>query len=342
MKVLVTGATGFIGSHTVAAVKAAGHDVKLFVRNPTRIEPALKPHGLSPGDFEHATGDVNDIQSVRRALEGCDAVIHAGSAYVFNLPFWKSSALMKTNVEGTANVLRTAHEMGLDPIVYVSTSWVILQSKPVVISEESPIGNPPDAYPQSKVRAELVARELQAAGAPVVTTYLGMTWGPHDPHWGETSNMVELTLKGRLRYTPDGNTPMCDVRDVAKLHAAVLKPGLGPRRYMAPSHSPLYTELIRLVGEAAGRDIKTSLIPPRALLWPARAMLLAQPVTPFRMPVPYAPIWYVTRSNMAAESRAQKELGIVPRPVEESVRDTVRWVASTGRLKASLFGKVPA
>jgi len=130
VKVLITGGTGFVGSHTVAAVAAAGHRVKLFVRNPDRMGPALKPHGLSPGDCEHAVGDVNDTAAIRRALHDCEAVIHAGSAYAYALPFWRSSALMKTNVNGTASVLRGAHEMRMDPIVYVSSSWAIVQSKP--------------------------------------------------------------------------------------------------------------------------------------------------------------------------------------------------------------------
>ena len=73
MKVLITGGTGFVGSHTVGAVAAAGHWVKLFVRDPDRIGPALKPHGLSPGDCEHTVGDVNDTAAINRALDGCEA-----------------------------------------------------------------------------------------------------------------------------------------------------------------------------------------------------------------------------------------------------------------------------
>ncbi|MGH7413902.1 MAG: NAD-dependent epimerase/dehydratase family protein [Candidatus Rokuibacteriota bacterium] len=228
MMVLVTGGTGFVGSHTVAAVKSAGHEAKLFVRNPARIGPALEPHELSTRDFEHAVGDVNDVASVRRALEGCDAVIHAGSAYAYNLPFWKARALMKTNVEGTANVLRAARDMRLDPIVYVSTSWAIVQSTPTVLTEDSPIGHPPDAYPRSKARAEGIARQMQEEGAPVVITYPPGVWGPHDPYWGETAQLAEMILRGRLPFIPDGTGPFCDVRDVARLHAAVLEPAKGP------------------------------------------------------------------------------------------------------------------
>ena len=340
MKVLITGGTGFVGSHTVAAVAGAGHRVKLFVRNPDRIGPALKPHGLSPGDCEHAVGDVTDSAAVRRALHDCEAVIHAGSAYSYALPFWRSSALMKTNVDGTANVLRAAHEMRMDPIVYVSSSWAIVQSTPTVVTEVTPPGNPPDAYPQSKVRAEMIARSLQAAGAPVVITYPGGVWGPHDPHWGETAQLVEEILKGKLRFVPDGTAPFSDVREVARLHAAVLERNLGPRRYLVPSHSPRFAEVPRQVIEATGRDLRVTTVPDRAVLWSILPMHWLQAVSPVRLPFSYAGPWYVTRSNIFGESRAQKEFGIEPRPFDESVRDTVAWMAGTRRLQTSLFGRL--
>lgn len=339
MKVLITGATGFIGSHSVSAIVTAGHDVRLFVRRPERIAPALKPHGLTPADVDHVIGDVNDGASVRRALEGCEAVVHAGSAYVYALPFWKSSSLMTTNVEGTSNVLRLAHSMGMDPIVHVSSLWAIVQSGlSAVLTEETPPGDPPDPYPRSKVLAERIARDMQAAGAPIVITYPGGVWGPHDPHWGETAQLAESILRGRLNFVTGGTIPFSDVREVARLHAAVLEPGRGPRRYLVPSHSPRFEDAVRLVARAAGRELEPTVLPGRTVLWSMLPLRLAQTVSPFRLPLTYAGPWIVTRNSRYAESRAQKEFGIEPRPFEDSVRDTVQWMAHDGRLPASLFG----
>lgn len=339
MKVLITGGTGFVGSHTVAAVVAAGHRVRLFVRNPDRIGPALSPHGLSPGAIEHAVGDVNDASAVRRALNDCDAVIHAGSAYAYALPFWRSSSLLKTNVDGTATVLRAAHEMKKDPIVYVSSSWALVQPQPAVLTEETPPDHPPEAYPRSKVQAEVIARTMQADGVPIVITYPGGVWGPHDPHWGETTQLVKDVLTGKLRLVPDGAGPFSDVRDVGRLHAAVLEPGRGPRRYLVPSHSPRFVDLVRSVIDATGRDLTVTTVPDWAILSSILPMYWLQTVSPLRLPFSYAGAWYITRRNRFGESRAQKEFGIEPRPFEESVRDTVTWMASTGRLPSSLFGR---
>ncbi len=340
MKVLITGGTGFVGSHTVAATRAAGHDVRLFVRSPARIDPALKPHGLSSADVEHAVGDVNDVDSVRAALEGCEAVVHAGSAFTNNLPFWKSSSLMQTNVGGTRNVLRTAHELGLDPIVYVSSVWAIIQSKPTVLTDDMPVSDPPEPYPRSKVEAELIARELQDAGASVVITYPGGVWGPHDPYWGETSQSVEAVLKGRIPVVPGGSGVFSDVREVAGLHAAVLEAGLGPRRYIVPSHSPLWAEILDYMREATGRKLRAMTVPDAVALWPSRLLYWMQSVTPVRLPASYSGAWWLTRRNTVGKLRAQEELGITPRPFDETVRDTLAWMAGTGRLKSKLFGNL--
>jgi dihydroflavonol-4-reductase len=340
MKVLITGATGFVGSHTVAALKAGGHDVRLFVRSTSRIDPALQPHGLSASDVEQATGDVNDVASVRSALEGCEAVVHAGSAYAYNLPFWKTSNLMKTNVDGTAHVLRTAHEIGLDPIVHVSSIYSIIQKAPTVLTEDAPLSRPPGPYSRSKAASEAIAREMQEAGAPVVITYPGAVWGPQDPHWGETTVLAESILNGVLRAVPDGTMVYTDVREVARVHEAVLKPGLGPRRYIVPSHNLRFFSVIDDIRELTGRDIKVMRIPATPVLWSTWALDWLQKVCPFRFPVSYEATWFLTRDNSVSETRAERDLGIQTRPFVESVRDTLQWMAGTGRLKASLFGKL--
>lgn len=340
MKVLITGGTGFVGSHTVAAVLAAGHVVRLFVRSPDRIAPALAPHGLIASDCEAAIGDVTDLASLRQAMTGCEAVIHAASVYTYGPPVWRHQAFIRANVTGTAQVLRTAHEMGLDPIVHVSSSWALLQRRRATITEDSEPDSPPDIYPRSKVQAERVARALQADGAPVVITYPAGVWGPHDPYWGETAQLAEQILRGRLPVGPDGATPFSDVREVARLHAAVLEPNRGPRRYLVPSPSPRFADMHRTIARFVGRSPSFTVVPSPLLLASLLPVHALQAVLPIRLPLTYAGPWYVTRDNTYGESRAQREFGIAPRHFDETVRDTLKWMASTGRLPTSVFGSL--
>src|SRR5690242_18033419 len=114
MLVAVTGGTGFVGSHTVAAVLRAGHRVRLLVRSPERVAPALEPLGVSRSAVEVVTGRVTDVGAVRAALGGCDAVLHAAAVYSFDS---RDHAEMRAvNAEGTRVVLAEAIRAGADPV----------------------------------------------------------------------------------------------------------------------------------------------------------------------------------------------------------------------------------
>lgn len=168
MKVLVTGGTGFVGSHSVHALLGAGHVVRMLVRAPERIARALDPLGVRPP--EHAVGDVTDADTVRRALEGCDTVLHAANVFSFDVR--DAARMQQDNRRGTEVVLTTAQELGLDPIVHVS-SFVALLPSDGPLRPDSPLGEPNVPYARSKVETERIAQDLQRAGAPVVITRPG-------------------------------------------------------------------------------------------------------------------------------------------------------------------------
>src|SRR5262245_5883832 len=116
MKVALTGGTGFVGSHTVAALVRSGHQVRLLVRSADRVAPALEPLGVRHVDV--AVGDVTDREAVGRALDGCESVVHCASVY--SLDPRMDAAIRRTNVAGTELVLKLASHRGLNPIIYVS------------------------------------------------------------------------------------------------------------------------------------------------------------------------------------------------------------------------------
>jgi uncharacterized protein YbjT (DUF2867 family) len=166
MKILVTGGTGFVGSHAVAALVRDGHDVRLLVR---RLG--------TPAVADMVVGDVLDEGAVSRALDGCQAVVH--TAGIFSLDARRAEEMRRTNTRATELVLNGAAERGLDPIVHVSTTVALTRYGGT--SPDLPLGDIDLPYTQSKIASERVARRLQDAGTPVVTIYPGAVYGPRRP-----------------------------------------------------------------------------------------------------------------------------------------------------------------
>jgi dihydroflavonol-4-reductase len=140
MRVLVTGGTGFVGSHTVAALVEAGHRVRLLARAPQRVAPAVAPLGLQADNLDTIIGDVTDPAAVEHAVQGCQAVVHAASVY--SLDSRNTARIRKVNAPGTDLVLGTAHREGLDPIVYVSSITALLPPGGQTLTPDSPAGHP--------------------------------------------------------------------------------------------------------------------------------------------------------------------------------------------------------
>ena len=227
---MVTGGTGFVGAGVTARLVGAGHDVRLLVRRPAQVPASLAPWDVRVDDL--VEGDVLDPDAVDRALDGCDAVVHA--AAVYSLDARRADEMRRTNERAAELVLTRAVERGLDPVVHVSSTVALTRrggSGP-----DLPLGDVTMPYTRSKIASEVVARRLQDGGSPVVTVYPGGVLGPHDPYRGDQGERLRWQLLGRLPLWPRGGTHVVDVRTVADTVAAVLRPGRGPRRYVVPGH----------------------------------------------------------------------------------------------------------
>lgn len=328
MRVLVTGGTGFVGGHTVAALVGAGHDVRLLVRRPEQVPVTLEPIGTSVSDV--VVGDVLDEASVAAALEGMDAVVHAAAVYTADPR--RRDEVAGTNVRATRIVLGQAAGAGLDPVVHVSSAAALVRrggSGP-----DLPLGDLTTTYGRSKVESEAVARRLQDAGHPVVCVYPGGVLGPDDPYRGDQGEMVRWVLRGLFPMWPRGGLHYVDVRDVAAVIVAVLEPGRGPRRYVVPGHHLTGRELYATLSRVAGRRLPHVDLPARALAPPLRAAdrLVARLPARLRYPAESEGVEMIGRDTRLDDSLARSELGIVPRSLEESLRDTARWLVASGRL----------
>ena len=337
MRVLVTGGTGFVGCHTVAALVGHGHRVRLLVRAPERIAPALDPLGIT--QVEVVVGDVTNPAAVQQGMAGCDAVVHAASVY--SLDPRHAAVMAQTNPVGTDIVLGAAQRLGLDPIISVSSVAVFWPTTAARLTAGSPLGAGVGPYTRSKLAAELVARGYQQAGAPVVITYPAGVLGPHDPQLSDTVRAIRDVLRGRWPILPHGRMTLVDVREVAALHAAVLRPGQGPRRYLLASPAVELAELVGLLGELSGRRLSQTTSPDWLLRPASRLADRAQRLLPLRLPVSAEAVAMTLSLGADVEvddTSARQELAVGRRDLRRTLADTAGWLAAHGHLTARQAG----
>jgi nucleoside-diphosphate-sugar epimerase len=328
MRILVTGGTGFVGSHTVRAILDAGHEVRLLARDASRVGRALQPLGVA--EVATAIGDVTDAAAVKSALAGCDAVFHCASVYSHDSR--RAKEIAATNLAGAKAVLGQAVEMGLDPVVHVSSIVSLLPARGRLLREDSPVGAGGPSYSVSKQEQERYARSLQETGAPVVITYPGGVWGPNDPYDGESTLYARNFTRGLTPFLPSGGLPVVDVRDLATAQARVFEAGKGPRRYMLGGQYVRIRELAGMVqGEAGVRRPRVP-VPAAAAHFSAVAAGAIQRIAPFRLPIDPGSTWVIRCNATADNSLAEQELGVSFRPVAETIRDQVAWQKAAGRL----------
>ncbi|HXJ63075.1 MAG TPA: SDR family NAD(P)-dependent oxidoreductase [Actinomycetota bacterium] len=337
MRVLVTGGTGYVGSHTVAALTQAGHEVTVLARSPDRVAPALEPLGVS--GVATALGDVTDPASVERAMQGQEAVLHAAS--VFSMDARKADEMHAVNIAGTETVLGTAHRLGLDPIVHVSSELALLPpAAGAVLTPESPTGNAPTPYCRSKADSEAIARRFQQEGAPVVSLMPSAIWGPQDPHLGEGVLLCMNVLKQWYVFVMDGGMHISDVRDVARALAAVMEPRRGPRSYLVTGHYVTMKDIQRTLGEVTGRHLRSVTLPRGFVAGFGHVSDWFQRRVDTRLPWTFEGIWVLNCRARCDDSRSREELGLEPRDLRETFADTVRWLVSAGRLTPKQAGKL--
>jgi dihydroflavonol-4-reductase len=335
--VLVTGGTGFVGSHAIAALAAGGHRIRVLARSPEGVPLALAPLGVE--GVETVIGDVTDPGAVERALDGCDAVLHAAS--VFSMDARKTDEMRSVNVRGTELVLGAAYRLGVDPIVYVSSELAFLPpADGEILTADSEVKQAPWPYCRSKADSELVARRYQDTGAPVVSVMPSAAWGPHDPHFGEGATLATNVLKKRLPIVMPGGMHIADVRDVAAVLGGVMAPGHGSRRYLVTGHYVSMPDLIGTLADLTGRRIGFATFPPWFLAAFGRAADAAQRRARARLPWNAEGIWVMNCAARCDDSKTRNEFALEPRPLRETIADTVRWLVEVGHLTPREAGRL--
>ncbi len=212
MKVLVTGADGFIGSHLTEALVRAGHEVKAFVLYNSfgtwgwldRCAPDVK------GRFEVFAGDIRDPHGVKEAMRGCDAVLHLAALIAIPYSYHSPDTYVDTNIKGTLNILQAARELGIQRLVHTSTSEVYGTARFVPITESHPLqGQSP--YSASKIGADQLAYSFYASfGLPVVIARPFNTYGPRQSARAVIPTIITQIANGKRQIRLGAVSPTRD------------------------------------------------------------------------------------------------------------------------------------
>jgi len=328
MKVLLTGATGFLGRTVGRHLANHGHALRVLARPASRLE------GLPEG-FEVAAGDVADALSLRAAAEGCGAVVHMAALARTWVP--DPNCFEGVNVGGLVNALAAARAAGAR-LVYTSSFVALGPSGALTLDGSRPHPGPPfrTAYERTRARADALAREAAAGGQDVVTLYPGVIYGPGDmTHGNSVTRMIADHLNGRpptLVGSADRRWSYAFVEDVAEGHALALETGRPGDRFVLGGENTTLARLLGLVREIAGTPPPRLRLPYGVASVLGRAQWLWAELTGLPPQLTHGEV-DVFREEWACDSaRAARELGYEWRPLAEGLRETVRWLRDTGQV----------
>jgi len=314
-KTLVTGGSGFLGSHLVRALAERGDDLRLLARRSSKLEH------LGEIEFERATGDVTDRRAMRRALAGVDRVFHVAGRT--SLRSSDRSAVFETNLRGARTVFEEALKAGVERLVHTSTVGAIGVAKPHSTADEDgpfEIGHLGLSYVNSKHEAELEAFRLAAQGLPVVVVNPSFVLGPDDPS-GTSMGLVRRFLLGQIPAYVDGALNIVDVRDVAQGHLLADAKGRIAERYILSGRNFTFDRLFADLARISGVDPPPLKLPANVALAGARMAELGRVQLPTAVDeILSASQWWAYRNT-----KAKRELGFRPRPHEQTLEDAVAW-----------------
>jgi dihydroflavonol-4-reductase len=318
--ILVTGATGFLGSVLTRQLVEAEEDVRIFRRKNSSLDLL----GDVADEVEHAVGDVTYARSLYEAMEGVDRVYHVAAKVSFARR--DREALRRVNVDGTANVVNAALEADIDRLVH--TSSIAALGRPLasdaLIDETTPWqeASHRSAYARSKRQAELEVHRGIAEGLDAVLVNPSLVFGVGGPSTN-TRRIVNAVRSGWAVAAPPGGTNVVDVRDVAAGHRAAMQHGESGRQYLLGSENRSWPSILTVLADAFEVDPPRYTMPPFLLKSGAALSEALATVTRSRPILPRATARSATRTYRFDNRRARKELGCTFRSFEA----TAEWIA---------------
>lgn len=326
MKILVTGATGFVGHHVARALAAQGAQLRLLVRGSSNLKYL---DGISG---ETHFGDLANPESIRPALIGCDAVMHVAADYRLWIPDPK--AMYRANVDGTRALLAMAREAGVRRFVYTSSVATMgFRTDGLIVNEDTPVSLEMMVghYKRSKFLAEQEAIKAAEAGQEVMILNPTTPIGSHDAKPTPTGRIFVDFLNRKFPAYVDTGLNLVDVSEVAKTHVAAIKAGTPGRRYILGGENLTLKQILDKMSAITGIPSPTTKIP---FAIAATYAFFEENITGRLLrKEPRATLEEVRmgRKKMYASSaRAQQELGFRVAPVYPAMRTAIEWFRAHG------------
>jgi dihydroflavonol-4-reductase len=328
-RILVTGASGFVGSAVARALNARGLPVRVMVR-PT--SPRSNLDGL---DGEVVVGDMTDPVSMNQALEGVRWLFHVAADYRLWAP--DPSVIIRANLEGTRTVMEAALAQGVERIVYTSSVATLRAGDASVsVDETAPLapGEGIGAYKESKVVAERLVEQLVAErGLPAVIVNPSTPIGPRDVRPTPTGRILIEAACGRIPAFVDTGLNLVHVDDVAAGHLSAMSKGMIGERYILGGQNASLREMLAAIAALSGRKAPTVNLP-RGPLYPlayaAEAIGRITGKEPF---VTVDALKMASHHMFFTSAKAERELDYVARPYGQALKDALDWFAAAGMLK---------
>ena len=329
MKVLVTGASGFVGSHVVKELIKNGHDVRVLVRNFDRAKTLFHKQGMTVADI--VVGDITDRDFVSKALIDCNALVHA--AAVTPMQAASEQELFRTNVDGVKSVIGAACDQCLQHIVFVSSITAIFTADKTRLNADSPVAKSKHPYGKSKAEAEMYIRRLQAEGKPVKSVYPGGVIGPDDPGQSATVMALLYRISKGFKMT-SGGTQQIDVRDLAVIVVALLesKDSKGGR-YITAGHYLSWKKFAALLEDIIGRPLLKQNIAGVLLRLIGAYYDIKRLFVKVDSPISAETMRYATQWPVIENDPVIKTMGIRLRSPRQTYTDTLTWMLATDLLK---------
>ncbi|HEY5381925.1 MAG TPA: hopanoid-associated sugar epimerase [Acidobacteriaceae bacterium] len=325
MRLFLTGATGFVGSHIAALAAEQGADLRLLTRRSSNLSNL-------PKNAELVQGDLREPSAFASALRGCDALIHVAADYRLWVP--DPAEMYKANVEGTRELLRLAREAGVPRVVYTSSVATMgFRKDRSVVDEQTPVAESDmiGHYKRSKWMAEQVAIEAARAGQEVVILNPTTPIGSMDTKPTPTGRIVVDFLNRKFPAYVETGLNLVDVEQIAQMHLLALERGRPGERYILGGENLTLKQILDRLAAITGLPSPTMKVPHAVAM--AFAFFDETFTGKLRGKEPRATMEAVRMGRKmmwASSAKAERELGWRVLPVEDALRSACRWFVANG------------